>query len=147
MYPSTLDDAVEAAEVFTAVGEHHIAGRGEEALTLLSSYVDRETEESARCPERQLRQLAFAGCLVTASMVRDRSATAPGLFGALELPAGYLPAIPPADRAAFLAVAATLNGHDAQMIVNSHDEQYGTGGLRGLVAALLASYVRVVKPA
>lgn len=143
MYPLTLDDAVEAAEVFAAIGDHHAAGDGGEALVLLDSFLGTDPDTT----RHQLTHLVMTGCLVTASAIRERRAHAHDVAWQVRTVAQWTnDEVPPSDLAAMRAVTALLNRQDAQGIVAEHARAYGSIGLKGILAALLATYGRTVAP-
>lgn len=150
MYPRTLDDAVEAAEIFTTVGEYKLAGNFATAGQLLDDYITEGCDHTDRCAHsgRRLLHLIMTGAMVTADMVRARVHNPPPngfwVLGADD--GGALDDIETPDLAALQILVATLNQDHgaAQDVLSAFVAGQSARRTVGVLGSMIGLYVMTV---
>ncbi len=149
MYPDSIEQAMEAAEVFTRVADARLAGHHDAAADTLNAFMrhDCDTDKhECEAAAWRLCYLVTSGAMVTADALRCQNHPQPGGFWGLVPLMGTVDDAPPCDLAAMRVLTAELN-HDHAAVVdvmNAFCAEHGIVGVVGLLAAMFGIYSATV---
>lgn len=135
-------DATEATAIFERVARCHLLRRPDDAAAAL-----RDDLADHDNTDRRLCELTLAGAITTARLINRRHNPEGALWTMRPAPGDEWPSdMPVSDLAAMRILTALLN-HDIEAgreLIQDHATIYGTIGAKGILAATLSAYVKVV---